>query len=285
MSVHIVLWNDGHIIPRMAQWLADGLGWTISDRPDPRATINYYMPYLQIAKASVPVGPMSAAWFTHYEAGTLWKETVWGIAARLMNMATFTAPMYADMADTPMKATLTPGIDHDFFQPLGRPDTKQIIGISGVGQPRKGLNLVRRLVAQGIGRDVNLIASGANWPIPSSWIQWDDMPDFYNVIDVHLCTSLVEGIPAPPLEALACGRKIVIPNGVGMLDELPEMAGIRHYRRGDFDDMARALRQALDDDIDAATLRDVSKPYSVQAWVDSHEVAMSVLEQGYAVSV
>jgi glycosyltransferase involved in cell wall biosynthesis len=104
------------------------------------------------------------------------------------------------------------------------------------------------------------------------------MPTFYNMLDVYLCTSLEEGVPEPVLEALACDTAVVIPDGVGICDQLPEMEGIRHYKRGDSKDMVRALRQALDDKPPAGLLREVvTGQYTIDDWCASHLIAMEML--------
>ena len=53
-----------------------------------------------------------------------------------------------------------------------------------------------------------------------------EMVDFYNSIDVILCTSKAEGCPRPVLEALSCG-KFAVSFPVGMVPELVE-----HERNG-----------------------------------------------------
>lgn len=100
------------------------------------------------------------------------------------------------------------------------------------------------------------------------------MPQFYGNLDVYLVTSTIEGIPTPPLEALACGVKIVVPNKVGIMDELPEMKGIRHYKKGNYQDMVRAIILALSDKVSQEELRAITEKYSVDAWCESHRRAI-----------
>jgi len=71
------------------------------------------------------------------------------------------------------------------------------------------------------------------------------MPNFYRSLDVFLCTSLIEGGPVTVLEALACGKSVVIPREVGALDELPPIPGVVRYYKGDYDSMVDAIRWAL----------------------------------------
>lgn len=74
----------------------------------------------------------------------------------------------------------------------------------------------------------------------------------------------------PPLEALACGVKVVIPRGVGLLDELPQTAGIVRYEVGDYDSMLAAVREALALRVVRKSLREAVAAYTPTAWVQSH---------------
>jgi glycosyltransferase involved in cell wall biosynthesis len=83
----------------------------------------------------------------------------------------------------------------------------------------------------------------------------------------------------PPLEALACGVRVVIPRGVGLLDELKDEDGIHRYKCGDVRDMARALEEAAfpDGKTDPFALRAVVSPYTVEAWTEDHRMGFAAL--------
>jgi glycosyltransferase involved in cell wall biosynthesis len=192
-------------------------------------------------------------------------------------MPLVTAPMYYGMLDRAQ--SITPGVDTDLFQPFTvqheRSDAP-IVGTAGIGQPRKGPRMLVDLFYSGMLVDLRVV--GANWQFPHTFIADYLMPTFYNMLDVYLCTSLEEGVPEPVLEALACDTAVVIPDGVGICDQLPEMEGIRHYKRGDSKDMVRALRQALDDKPPAGLLREVvTGQYTIDDWCASHLIAMEML--------
>jgi len=86
----------------------------------------------------------------------------------------------------------------------------------------------------------------------------------------------VEGGPVPPLEALACGIPIVIPEGVGAMNELPAMEGVYHYLRGDYEDMLGAIEEALEYPGDPRELRAVVEAYSVGRWAHEWKRAVGV---------
>ena len=277
MNVHIVnRVTDTGIVSEMAQWLADVNGWSISDEPDPSAAVNYYMPYLEYDALTAP-DTKTAAWFTHFETGNAWKESRWHSAAFNVNLPLITAP--GEMINLPFARVIVPGVDRDRFRPLngvfgenGRTAALPVVGTAGVGQPRKGPHLITDLFYSGLRVEIKLAGSG--WPFPHHNIKPRFMPDFYNALDAYLCTSLIEGIPMPVLEALACGTKVVIPDGVGICDMLPEMPGIRHYPAGNSRAMIETIRRVLVDKPKAGALREVTEDYTIEHWCKSHTAAM-----------
>lgn len=267
MRVHIALIDDQHIVPRMMGWVAEALNWTMGANTDPKADLNYYAPYTMFWAFS-PVETPTTGWFTHYETATLSKVELWEAAARALTVRATASSLYVE----PLQAygttfKLTPGIDQTHFTPKGRQRKNGRVGIVGIGQHRKWGDIGQRLLGDG----VNLVAAGTGWSIPADWVSYENMPEFYHGLEAYLCTALVEGIPAPPLEALACGVKVIVPSGVGIMDDLPEMEGVRHYEAGNYADMLRALNLCLEDKCQADTLRDVVKLYTKQAWVESHQ--------------
>ena len=273
MRVHITLWNDNHILPRMAGWLEEHNGWTIGDKPDPSADVNYYMPYLMWTEEAHP-DTLTTGWFTHYEEGTKSKMQIWHDAATFIDMPLVTSPIY--YASLEKSRLVTPGVERDRYTPVKRKaNDKPRLGIAGIGQPRKGPYLIVDLYYSGIEARVDLV--GTNWPFPHVIVGNQNMPDWYRNLDVYVCTSSIEGIPAPVLEALATDVKVVIPDGVGICDQLPEMEGLRHYRKNDGPDMIRAIKQALDDKPSEGSLRDVTADYTVDDWCYSHRRAMEAL--------
>lgn len=276
MKVHIVLWDDQHIVYRMAQWLVDGNGWSIGDAPDNSADVNYYMPYLKFDVKQQP-DTLMAAYFTHYEHGTPWKTDQWHLASAYIDAPFVTSPIYCAPEFYLERAqVVTPGVDRDRFRPLDRePNKTPVIGMAGVGQKRKGPGMIVDLFYSGLRIDLRI--AGMNWPFPFATVPDEYMAVWYSNLDVYLCTSTIEGIPAPVLEALACDVKVVIPNGVGICDQLPEMEGIRHYRKGDSKDMIRAIKLALDDKPSGGSLRDVTTDYTIAEWCKSNLVAVEAL--------
>lgn len=242
MKVHVVCRDLGEdkILPRLAKSLAETTGWSVSEYPDPSVDINYFIVYIDYAERFPNWHKTKVAcYFSHYEKGNALKERCWHQAAAESDVAIITASQYKKLLEIPTYK-VRPPVD-SIFKPVS--DEKQhglvpVIGISGFAGARKGPGLVEQLVS-----DYTVAISGQGWP-GATWYPWAAMPEFYNSLDVYVCTSLVEGIPMPPLEALACNIPIVIPRGVGMLDDL-EGPGIYKYKKGNYPDLARNLKKAL----------------------------------------
>ena len=77
------------------------------------------------------------------------------------------------------------------------------------------------------------------------------------------------------LEALATGVPVVIPGEVGIHPQLPHIPGIYRYVANNYDSLAVALGQALDElgTIDRASLRAAVVPHSIPAFCESTRAA------------
>ncbi len=272
------------IVPRLAQELCRLTGWEVADRPDSRADINYFFPYL--VEEAVPGGSYTAAWFTHREeADKLAKKTrAWEEAARRVNLRVTSARMYVPELSRygEVRHVYTP-LDTAKFRPRVQAARSQgrapVVGTSGWVYPggRKGEHLLSMLVGSKLGQALSLRASGQGWPVPTTYWPWERQQEFFQGLDIYLSTSLVEGIGYGPLEALACGVRVVVPTGVGVFDELPEGPGVRHYPRGDYAGLERALEKALADQPELEALRALVEPWTVAAWSEGHRAAFTSL--------
>lgn len=280
---------DDWVITRLARYL-DRNGWTRSHEPNRKARINLFMPYLVWTETHFDKTPI-AALFTHREHNRADKDRLWDSAARCIDTRLTMAAQYVtDLERYGPTAKVSPPVELDLFTPGElRHNGKPRVGVSGYVYPggRKGEALVKRLADDR--PPFELVASGKGWPVETRAYAWRELPDFYRSLDVYLCTAVTEGIPMPPLEALACGVPVVVPVGVGMLDELPDMPGIYHYEAGDYAAMRRAIAMALEAHADAATLRDVVAGFTIDAYaqgmfqaLDAERVAYTAPGKGKA---
>ena len=191
-----------------------------------------------------------------------------------MDIKTVTARQYASQL-TGRVSYIIPPIDRDIFNIQERkPNAKPILGVSGfVDQSkRKGEHLLARLAASLDGK-AEIVSSGQGWPVRRINDNFEGLPGFYNSLDLYVCTSLIEGIPITPLEALSCGVPVVIPRGVGMLDDLPDIPGIWRYQKGDFDDLLAVVKLRLREKPDREALRATTEYYTLANWIQSHKDA------------
>jgi len=243
MKVHIVAReiDQDRILTRLANYLAAENGWTLGTSPRDDVDFNLFDVYINFAERwhdwhRTPIG----AYFSHYEEGATQKEFWWTEAAQRVDLAIVTADRYAEMVQG---VKVTPPVDPQFSPGASARAGQVAVGVAGYvprrGGDRKGVKLLEWIMKAK--PEYGWTATGDNWPIASVVRGWKAMPPWYRGLDVFLCTSQIEGIPMPPLEALACGTPVVVPEGVGMLDEL-DGAGVFHYARGH-----EGLRRALDE--------------------------------------
>lgn len=285
MKVHIVCHKPegDRILQRLANLLASGTGWSLGPAFDPDADLNYAIPYLEVPNhTSTPV----AALFTHREDVQPAKVVRWGRAAEQVGLRITWASQYErELGRYGPTRRILPPLDREHFSPREgggtlRPTLRA--GVSGFTYTagRKGERLLAAVLETDAARGFEWSAIGRGWSLPTNLLPYGQLPEWYRSLDLYVCPSLIEGIPYGPLEALACGIPIVIPRGVGLLDELPELPGITRYSCGDAQDLERALaeaREGLSKPIDRAALRAATDSYTEEGWITGHLEAFSSL--------
>lgn len=290
MKAHIVCrdFETEKILPRHARILADGTGWTLSARPEPGNDINYYFCYIEYSELfSDWHATRTAAYFTHYEDFTPFKRFFWEQAAAQVNYRVCSSDKYALLLPKPV-VKARPPIEPIFNIQERKPNALPRIGVSGFldRSGRKGPDLVAKLAGDMSGR-AEIAATGAGWPVPTRSHTLAQLPGWYNSLDLYLCSSTTEGIPMPPLEALACGIPVVIPRGVGIMDELVSHPGIYRFKAGDYADMKAAVVRALDElgRHDRQSLRAVVAEYTPANWVRDTLDGLEAVMRGDAAPV
>ena len=278
-TVNIVCRNfeANRILPRFSRHLQIFNGWNVSAKVDTKYNVNYYMAYFEQQKNRDYQGKL-ISYFTHVEPGK--KAELYNQVASLadlriaMNYGQLThLRTYGPSIQLPLPIDMS-----KFTLRSGKSiSIKPIVGVSGYvyNSGRKGVPLLTKAMAEFSTRAL-FKASGKGWPCPTKFYSWGDMPKFYQHLDIFLCTSLIEGGPMTTLEALACGIPVVIPADLGIHPQLSYIPGIYRYILGNYDSMASALAQALQEvsKIDRTTLREAVSPHCVKAFVEGHQEAI-----------
>jgi len=278
MKVHVVTerLETNRILPRMAKYLAEFNGWTFSTQPDPNADVNYWCNYLTWYQHSKGWHlTKTGAYFTHRDTGDEKKKRMWDDSVPHMDFMTVTCKSQMELLPKEKTFLVRPPVEIVRFTIAPIPaGGKPIVGTSGYvyGDNRKGEHLIAALARAELAQKLTLKASGQGWPIPTQSLAWNRMPGFFQSLSVYVCSSLYEGACMPPLEALACGVKVVIPKGVGMLDSLPDLPGIYRYERGDAKGMIQAVEEAaFSKEVDRAALRKaITRNYTAKMWAADH---------------
>lgn len=291
LAVNILCRNptEDRIIPRLGRYLRDSLGWMLTAEPVKGADAYYLSLYFE--DGMLPKGHTKpvAAYFSHREVEppgnpkSRWFDRV----AAEVDLRIVTAAMYGrELAPYGRTVQIPAPVERDRFTiPARKPGRGGIVaGFSGYkyGNGRKGEDLARALLTLPSSQRLMWRASGRGWPVKTTRLLWSQMAAFYQSLDVLVVTSRVEGVPMPPLEALACGVSVVVPCGVGLLDELPDVEGIYRYPAGDKIGLARAFVAATAGrgEVNRDALRAVTEKYTVEAWCQGHKKAMEALVLG-----
>lgn len=283
LDVNIICRNyrEDRVIPRFSRYLADNLGWYVSKGPTPGFDVYYLSGYFEIQMFKGEIKSPMAAYFTHREESPPGnaKSKLFDRVASIVDLRIVTAPMYgAQLVDHGETVRIYPPVEtHCFTIPKKQKNRKMVAGFSGYtyANRRKGEDLARGLVNSRNGKSISWSASGRGWPVKTVRYSWADLPSFYQSLDILVCTANVEGVPMPPLEVLSCGGSVVIPEGVGLLDELPNISGIHRYKKGDMKSLVAAFDQAVEmrAEVDRGDLRASIDPYSILAWCEGHRMA------------
>ena len=281
MKVHVICSNPegDSILPRISRYLRDYIGWSLSEQPDQKADLNLFVPYIDYSERFPEWNKTkTAAYFSHHDTIKLQKSEWWRHAAERVDLRICTAQRYADeIAHNGRTVVAHAPIDPIFtIQPV-RPKNKIFtVGVVGINykDKRKGEDLIYQ-AWKGLPH-LNWQASGRNWPFATRWRKWSQMPEFYHSLDAYLCAARIEGVPMPPLEALACGTPVIVPDGVGLIDQLPDIHGIYRYKAGDHESQLEAIQEAATDSekINRYTLSNAVQSYSVAQWCE--DIVMAV---------
>ena len=96
MKIHIIATRleADRILPRLVNLLAEGTNWTVSDKPDENADLNYFLPYLELDNHKSFNATKIAAWFTHKDISIPAKVKLWDDAAKRCDIRLTSAKMY-----------------------------------------------------------------------------------------------------------------------------------------------------------------------------------------------
>ena len=137
--------------------------------------------------------------------------------------------LYSNLGLKKPTMEITDGVDTKLFIPhdLDRfnnvQDRTLVVGWVGNSnyfgdQDHKGINTIikpaiNELIKEGYDIQLKIVDKENNY------MSHDEMPNFYNSLDLYVCASVNEGTPNPVLEAMACGVPVVSTD-VGIVNEV-----------------------------------------------------------------
>lgn len=262
LSVHIKLSDKGWILEQCAQELAARLEYVTYDlKPDPSATIQYYMTY---GSRENRVSKLEASFVTHLEEQADARELFYRIA-RSVDLNICMSERYRSLLTTSgitNSTVIKPGVDLAEFAPNIR------IGVVGrtYHTGRKGEHVVADVLDV---PGIEWFFTGSGWPLPALDLAPGEMPEFYRSMDYVLIPSLYEGGPMSAIEALACGTPIIAPD-VGWIPDYPHIP----FSVGDSGDLRRVLSQLI---AEKAMLRKHVVGQTWDRFAEQHDVSFRKL--------
>ncbi len=162
------------------------------------------------------------------------------------------------------------GVDTEFFSPKDKLQSKQKFGVppqaftigfsakaSSDHDGRKGIDTfieVLSKLSSSLKSNIHVILTGPGWEERTKdfalnalnmqyfrFLPTEQMPDFYNTLDVYLVTSRVEGGPVPLLEAMSCGTPVVTTPVGTALDFVKDDFNGLMVPIGDVENIAKAI--------------------------------------------
>ena len=121
MKIHIIAQrlDKDRILPRLANMLADGTNWSISEEPDESADLNYFFPYLELERFPEFNSTPIAAWFTHIDYAQPEKVEMWNRAAKRCDIRLTSArKYYNELKQYGATHLVTPPVDFSMFKPV-----------------------------------------------------------------------------------------------------------------------------------------------------------------------
>lgn len=237
MTINIVTENDKWVFNRMANEILKVVDGKISQSPDPKADINYFINYGYY----VPVNTLTAAWFTHPDPNLLDR---WEKAESEVDLAFYQASRYKP--DHPLAYKLTPsGIENSIL-----PRLKIVVMGRIYSDGRKGEDRLQEVISDIPFTSWHFVGSG--WEKLRPYLnktsimyveEWKSDKQVKNILsdaDFFLSMSRMEAGSIAHLEAAKMGVKI-LSFDVGN----SELWGMNTIPCKDVGEIVRAIRSEL----------------------------------------
>ena len=160
---------------------------------------------------------------------------------------------------------LPPGIDHDTFYPrkVVERDDREVLVLArhewwrGIQTFSDAMDIVKKELPdvhiRAVGKPIRTLRTKCRvtYGMPSD----DELAGLYSSCGAFVLPSVLEGLPVPPLEAMACGSPVVLTDCLGTRDYAVNNGNCMMVSPCDVSGMAEAIIRALSDHELASRLR------------------------------
>jgi glycosyltransferase involved in cell wall biosynthesis len=253
------------IFDHLADYIISNLDYVGYKNECKHTKVNYHINQQGYRKRTNKIDVVYFTHFENYSKDCFTREEHFLWAAKTCDYCVCHAEKYAEYLKSHGVKNITvisPGIDFDLFKPTL--NLSYVGKITPVTAARKGAELIEEIKK----------LPWVDLRISNGKVPREQLSEFYNYCDFNLITSRDEAGPMSLLEALACGKKVICPKGIGQVNEVlkndkSKTNSILTYNTDKPHELFDILKQAYKQKLDRFRL---VKKYSWKNFINSHDL-------------
>ena len=214
MNINIICSDNGWVYDDIINQIKTHSRHTILRNSDEKCDITHFLPYYEVPKV---IATPSTAFMSHQESTNPLKSKFVSAAASV-NTAISMSEKYTKLLTSKGLTNIkqvTPGIDVDFFKTRGQINKRGGKLVAGyIGRQYSSTTRKNPSLLQKIGDLPFVELRSTNGDLSK-----DEMPGFYQDLDVVVCPAKIEGGPMAIQEGLSSGVPVICLKNVGMASE------------------------------------------------------------------
>ncbi|MBL4780846.1 MAG: glycosyltransferase [Porticoccaceae bacterium] len=213
MKINIICTDKGWVYDEIIHQIMNHSRHTILRNSDQKCDITHYLPYYEVPNR---IPTPSTAFMSHQEATSPLNDQFINAAASVdtaISMSRKYAKLLKSKGLTSIKQ-VTPGVDVDFFKTRGQQQKRSKLIAGYIGRQYSSTSRKNPELLKEIEELPFIELRSTNGELTS-----DEIPAFYQDLDVVICPAKIEGGPMAIQEGLASGVPVICLKNVGMASE------------------------------------------------------------------